>query len=773
MGLVSARESPGAARPWTVLLALVVTGCSGSPACRAPARGGPAAAAPSASAPVASAVASAASARPAASARVPGEEGGVVAAVRALDWDAAARRLDALPESERSAPELRYLRARVARELGDPARAATLLTELEPALPALAAPIEAERAAAWLAAGQHAAAAAYYAKRSDAASLLALARALEGVGQLDRARDAAERALQRLRADRRREADQAEVRALRARLAAAQGDRVNSAAIYRWLAVHLPASPHAAGADLRAAELAPKQALTQEERLQRALVFARAGDVAATEQELERLAGASGLAVPEAERLYARGLARYHARREPAVAAELLTRAAALDPTHRTRNLYTAARAVSRGFDDRRALALFRELVRRYPRAPEVDDARFQIARTLVVLGEHPAAIAAYDEYLAHHGRTGDLVESARYERAVARLASGDGVRAEQEFAALLRGQKDELLRASYRELHGVALLAAGKRKEAEAELRAVVEEEPLSLAALFAAARLRALGVTPPPPIAPPSKEAPAPPLALTLPPQIALLIRLGLDGDAEAAIAAEEGNLRRRFGERGDEALCLAYAELSVAARRYAAGRRAAAWKTLRRAPTPRTRWLWDCLYPRPYGAIVAAAEREERLPAHLVYAVMRQESAFSATVVSPAQAVGLLQLIPPTAEAVARDLAIDHDPTRLVLAPYNVRLGTHYLRRLLDRFGDHPALAAAAYNAGPQALSRWLESGESLPLDVFVARIPYQETRGYVHRVLGNLTRYAYLAGGEAAVPALELSLPQGKRALPEDY
>ena len=784
MGLVSARTAPrvarlapcrgGRARPSAWVLALALTGCAGSPACRAPSPGGAAGVAPSASAAaVAASARGSGSAVPSASARTPGAASGWVDAVRALDWSEAARRLDALPEAERSTAELRYVRARAARELGEPARAAALLADLEPALPALADAIAAERAAAWLAAGEHQAAAAYYARRSDAASLLALARALEGAGELARARDAAERALQRLVQDRRREADQAEVRALRARLAAAQGDRVNAAAIYRWLAIHVPTSPHAAGADLRAAELAPKQALTQEERLQRALAFARAGDVAATEQELDRLAAAPGAAVAEGERLFARGLARYHARRDPAVAAELLTRAASLDAAHRSRDLYTAARAVARGFDERRALVLFGDLVRRFPRAPEADDARFQIARTHLVLGEYPAAIAGYTEYLARHGRTGDLVESARYERAVARLASGDGARAEQELAALLRGQSDELLRASYRELRGAALLAAGKRAEAEAELRAVAAEEPLSLAALLAAARLRSLGVAPPPPIAPPPPEAPAPPLALALPPRVALLVRLGLDGDAEAALAAEEAALRRRFGERGDEAVCLAYAELSVAARRLAAGRRAAAWQTLRRAPSLRTRWLWDCLYPRPYGAIVASAEREERLPAHLVHAVMRQESAFDPTAESPARAVGLLQLIPSTADAVARELAVDHDPARLVLAPYNVRLGARYLRRLLDRFGEHPALAAAAYNAGPQALSRWLESGEALPLDVFVARIPYQETRGYVHRVLGNLSRYAYLAGGESAVPALDLVLPKGKRALPDDY
>lgn len=80
---------------------------------------------------------------------------------------------------------------------------------------------------------------------------------------------------------------------------------------------------------------------------------------------------------------------------------------------------------------------------------------------------------------------------------------------------------------------------------------------------------------------------------------------------------------------------------------------------------------------------------------------------------------------------------------------------------------------ALAAAAYNAGPAAVSRWLETGETLPLDVFVARIPYEETRTYVSRVVGNLARYAYLSGGDGAVPRLELEIAKGLRAEPDAY
>jgi soluble lytic murein transglycosylase len=161
------------------------------------------------------------------------------------------------------------------------------------------------------------------------------------------------------------------------------------------------------------------------------------------------------------------------------------------------------------------------------------------------------------------------------------------------------------------------------------------------------------------------------------------------------------------------------------------------------------------------------------KEALPPELMYAVMRQESGFRPAVVSPAGAVGLMQLLESTASALATELGIEYSADKLSNPPYNLELSARYLRKLLDMFGGNVALAVAAYNAGPQAVTRWLESAETLELDVFVARIPFDETRGYVERVLGNVARYAYLSGGEAQVPRLELQLEKGLRAPADAY
>jgi soluble lytic murein transglycosylase len=99
---------------------------------------------------------------------------------------------------------------------------------------------------------------------------------------------------------------------------------------------------------------------------------------------------------------------------------------------------------------------------------------------------------------------------------------------------------------------------------------------------------------------------------------------------------------------------------------------------------------------------------------------------------------------------------------DATHLTSPPVNITLGARYLRDLLARFHGVMPLAIAAYNAGPDAIVRWLSRPKGLDLDLFVERIPFTETRTYVVRVMGNVARYGYLQSGEAGVPAVKLEM-----------
>ncbi|HTV45072.1 MAG TPA: lytic transglycosylase domain-containing protein [Stellaceae bacterium] len=132
-------------------------------------------------------------------------------------------------------------------------------------------------------------------------------------------------------------------------------------------------------------------------------------------------------------------------------------------------------------------------------------------------------------------------------------------------------------------------------------------------------------------------------------------------------------------------------------------------------------------------------------------LIFAIVRQESAFDTGAVSPAGALGLMQLMPATASFMADKLSLPFSIPRLTLdATYNLTLGRGYLEHLIEDFGGSYALAIAAYNAGPSRVRQWLaEYGDPRGGDVdmvdWIETIPIDETRLYVQRVLENLQVY----------------------------
>ncbi|MBU1335862.1 MAG: lytic transglycosylase domain-containing protein [Alphaproteobacteria bacterium] len=131
--------------------------------------------------------------------------------------------------------------------------------------------------------------------------------------------------------------------------------------------------------------------------------------------------------------------------------------------------------------------------------------------------------------------------------------------------------------------------------------------------------------------------------------------------------------------------------------------------------------------------------------------VYAVVRQESMFQIDAVSSAGARGLMQLMPGTAREVAREVGVDYSPGRLVSdAAYNALLGSTYLSAQLERYDGSLVLAAAAYNAGPGNANKWIRAygdprADNVDPVIWVELIPFQETRTYVKRVLGNYLVY----------------------------
>jgi soluble lytic murein transglycosylase len=149
----------------------------------------------------------------------------------------------------------------------------------------------------------------------------------------------------------------------------------------------------------------------------------------------------------------------------------------------------------------------------------------------------------------------------------------------------------------------------------------------------------------------------------------------------------------------------------------------------------------------FPLPYRAQIAAAAQDAGLDPAWIYAILRQESLFRTDARSSAGALGLMQIMPATAARIAQERGAsapgDDD---LLQAETSIRFGTVYLRRVLDRLRNHPALATAAYNAGPGAVARWLPVHAPIEADRWVETIPYAETRHYVKRVM----EYAIIYG-----------------------
>lgn len=149
------------------------------------------------------------------------------------------------------------------------------------------------------------------------------------------------------------------------------------------------------------------------------------------------------------------------------------------------------------------------------------------------------------------------------------------------------------------------------------------------------------------------------------------------------------------------------------------------------------------WDDLdirFPMAYRTDLVREAKAQGLHSSWVYAITRQESAFMPSIKSHAGAMGLMQLMPATAQETARRYNIPLSSTQQALNPTtNIQLGTAYLNQVMQQFNGNRILASAAYNAGPGRVRQWLKNANHLPYDVWIETIPFDETRQYVQNVL----------------------------------
>ncbi len=152
------------------------------------------------------------------------------------------------------------------------------------------------------------------------------------------------------------------------------------------------------------------------------------------------------------------------------------------------------------------------------------------------------------------------------------------------------------------------------------------------------------------------------------------------------------------------------------------------------------------WRILFPEPYWSIIKAEAAKNNVDPYLVASLIRQESEFNPSVISYANAWGLMQLLPSVGHSLAKQEGMKNFQTFQLLDPEtNIRLGTRYLKQTLDKFGGVPEYALAAYNAGDSRVQDWQAAGPYSGMDEFVESIPFTQTREYVQAILRNIEIY----------------------------
>ena len=172
-----------------------------------------------------------------------------------------------------------------------------------------------------------------------------------------------------------------------------------------------------------------------------------------------------------------------------------------------------------------------------------------------------------------------------------------------------------------------------------------------------------------------------------------------------------------------------------------------------------------------PRAYFPLHELAKENLPVAIELAMAIARRESEFNPVVQSGVGAKGLMQLMPKTAKSVADELKIDFDAARLLSDwRYNAQLGSRYLARLQEEFGDSPILVSVGYNAGPSRARSWVAAfgdPRSAGVDVvdWIEHIPFRETRNYVMRVSESLPIYRARLSGKTPPISLSRELRKG--------
>ena len=584
----------------------------------------------------------------------------------------------------------------------------------------------------------------------------------------------------------------AEAHLLLARAAQRGGQPAASSAIahYRAIIFEFPLSSHVVDArralrrieKIRGRKLPPPSA---KQRARRALVFFHAARNARAEKELLSLSKSKALEARARCRLAYYLADSVERQRQRKRAAPLFSKARQLCrhakwKEFQVKSHYKWGRALFQAGDLAKATRVFLRLRREHPSHSYADDALIRASEALIEQRFNARARRTLERLLRLYPR-GDMVREAIWRLAKTAYFDRRFARALRylEKSTKLSGKRRyyEAGRAEY--WRGRVLAARGKRSEARQSYTAAIEGFPLSYYALLSFSRLselfpdlyRRLRNRLVSAVGPPQQTWPRPPRSIGRSPSFLRgveLARLGFGRRAARELRRDGVSTSPRTAK----------SKAWVAAALYHG---AGLWSLSHRMPRRRDPsfadeyplaenfWRWSIAYPRAYRPYVEQQSKASGVPSAVARAVMREESGFSPRVESYANAIGLMQLILPTARSAAVRAGLPrpgrpqlHDPET------NITLGCNYLGWLRQTFNGDLVATIAAYNAGQGAVFRWLTRLKVHSLDEFVERIPYYQTRRYTKRVLASYFAYSALYGAAGKrLPLLANQLPKFRR------
>jgi soluble lytic murein transglycosylase len=442
----------------------------------------------------------------------------------------------------------------------------------------------------------------------------------------------------------------------------------------------------------------------------------------------------------------------------------------------RARALYLAGKYAAADGRHAQALKLYVQLERELPKHRLADDARLQEALSSYELGDE----ARFTELLSRMPEDfpeGDMVIDGIFRLAMRRIEKGDWAGAAtvlDRAAGLVRewdGARGTELSGRERYFRARAWMATGERARGLDELAALVDQLPLGYYTLHAYARLldadpaRARSTR-----AAAERRAAEQPFSFPHRPEFdqpGFVRAMELLREGEVDLAKQEIETLG-LSERGAApgvlwGVALLYARSGSVKLSHSIARGLLTdW--LGHWPAGDWAKAWEIAFPRPYLPLVRREAERNGIPQSLVYAVMREESAFDPDARSPADAYGLMQLIVPTAKLYAPSLGLPYDAASLRRPAVSIAIGCRALAKLREGFAGNPVLAVPAYNAGPGRPRRWLRDRPRLDFDVWVELISIGETRRYIKRVLASQAAYGYLyerePGGEILLLPLRL-------------